>query len=153
MLYSRAAANIRKIITFAITLKLNEMKKFLFTLTALLIGVVAFAQNAKNDKADSIVGKYFIEKNDSKVEFVKNADGTYKGFVYWSAENGAEDIVLVDGLKYNAEKKRWDGAKISDPTRGIKANCTILFTKEGMLQVSGKVMGIGETHLWKPIAE
>ena len=74
------------------------MKKFLFTLTALLIGVVAFAQNAKNDKADSIVGKYFIEKNDSKVEFVKNEDGTYKGFVYWSAENGKEDIVLVDGL-------------------------------------------------------
>ncbi len=129
------------------------MKKFFFTLAALLIGALAFAQNAKNNTADSIVGKYFIEKNDSKVEFVKNADGTYKGFVYWSAENGKEDVVLVNGLKYNAEKKRWDGAKISDPTRGIKANCTILFNKDGMLQVSGKVMGIGETHLWKPISE
>ena len=54
----------------------TEMKKFLFTLAALLIGALAFAQNAKNNTADSIVGKYLIEKENSKVEFVKNADGT-----------------------------------------------------------------------------
>ena len=119
----------------------------------LLAGAIAFAQNARNDKADGIVGKYLIEKEQSKVEFVKNAEGSFDGYVYWTAEDGFKHIDLVKGIKYNAEKKRWDGAKISDPTRGIKANCTILFNKDGMLQVSGKVMGIGETHLWKPISE
>ena len=129
------------------------MKKIIFTLMFLLAGAIAFAQNARNDKADGIVGKYLIEKDNSKVEFVQNAEGSYDGFVYWTGEDGFKHIDLVKGIKYNAEKKRWDGAKISDPTRGIKANCTILFNKDGMLQVSGKVMGIGETHLWKPISE
>jgi len=129
------------------------MKKILFTLMLLFVGAMAFAQNAKNDKADSIVGKYYIEKEQSTVQFVKNADGSYDGFVCNTKEDGDTHIDLVKGIKYNADKKRWDGAKISDPTRGIKANATILFTKDGMLQVSGKVMGIGETHLWKPISE
>ena len=129
------------------------MKKIIFTLSLLLIGVIAFAQNAKNSTADAIVGKYLIEKEQSKVEFAKNADGTFDGFVYWSKDDGDVHIVLISGLKYNAEKKRWDGAKIWDPTRNIRANATILFNKDGMLQVSGKVMGIGETQLWKPISE
>lgn len=129
------------------------MKKIIFTLSLLLLGVIAFAQNTKNNKADSIVGNYLIEKEQSNVKFEKNADGTYDGYVYWTKDEGDVHVVLISGLKYNAEKKRWDGAKIWDPTRNIRANATILFNKDGMLQVSGKVMGIGETQLWKPISE
>ena len=133
-----------------------------------------FAQNTLNAKADNIVGTYLgIHKNEQfKVGITKQKDDTYTGQVIWlekdkdakgnklldtnnpdkSLRNIPRDqIVLFSGLKYNAKKQRWDGTKIYDPERGIRANLQIEFTDDGQLKLRGSVLGIGESIYWKKI--
>ena len=57
------------------------------------------------------------------------------------------------GLKYNAKKHRWDGTKIYDPQRGIRASLTVEFTEEGQLKLRGSILGIGESVYWDKIEE
>ena len=135
----------------------------------LILGVSAFAQT----KADAILGDYYVKdaKNgDSKVRFTKNAQGTYDCKIIWIKDpidpktgqpwkdfrnpdkslrdkelNGA---FLVRGLVYDPSGDKWSGAKIYDPNRGIKANATMKFSSPDKLEVSGKVLGIGEKQIW-----
>ena len=154
-------------------LKKTIMKRLIFVISALCVLCPLFAQNKLNDSADSIVGTYFAVQSgeNSKVKISKNSDGSYKCQVIWVENdmvNGAklldpknpdkslrnvpcDKIVLFNGLKYNAEKKQWDGAKIYDPTRGIKANATALFQADGRLCIKGTVLGIGEKVYWKKL--
>lgn len=143
--------------------------------TALLFASIAgFAQN---DKADAILGKFHSKQGEDeyKVLVSKKSDGTYKAQIYWVANTidpktgkkvldtknpdkslrnvPCDEIVLMDGLKYNAGKKQWDGTKIYDPQRGIKASVTVKFSDPGTLNVRGTVLGIGETAVWKKINE
>ena len=102
------------------------MKKFLFSaLVALMAAIIpSFAQNA-----DRIVGEYdAVQGGDPyKVRVTKNSDGTYKAQIFWvknttdpktgqkrldpknpnkSLRNvPCDQIVLFNGLSYNAEKK------------------------------------------------
>ena len=150
--------------------------KHILTILACAIAAIlpSAAQSALNDKGDNIVGDYYVVQNgdESKVRFTKNADGTYKCQITWLKNDKdakgnkalddknpdkslrstpADRIVLINGLKYNAEKKQWDGAKIYDPQRGIKANVTASFAPDGRLKLRGSVMGIGETVYWKKL--
>lgn len=151
------------------------MKRFVTLLALAFCAILpGAAQSALNNNADSIVGDYYIVQNgdESKVRFSKNADGTYKCQITWLKEdkdaNGnkyldtknpdkslrntpSDRIVLINGLKYNPEKKQWDGAKIYDPQRGIKANVTASFSNAKTLKLRGSVMGIGETVYWKKL--
>ena len=152
------------------------MKKTLILMLALVSFLPIVAQNARNQKADGIVGNYYVKQgsDESKVKFFKAADGTdtcqitwlkdlydKNGNVYLDEKNPdkslrnvpCDKIVLISGLKYNAKKQQWDGAKIYDPQRGIKANVVCLFTPEGRLKVYGSIMGFGETVYWDPIKE
>ena len=150
--------------------------KHILTILACAIAAIlpSAAQSALNDKGDNIVGDYYVVQNgdESKVRFTKNADGTYKCQITWLKNDKdakgnkalddknpdkslrstpADKIVLINGLKYNADKKQWDGAKIYDPQRGLKANVTASFTPDGRLKLRGSVMGIGETVYWKKL--
>ena len=151
------------------------MKRLITVLAACLAAILpSAAQSPLNDNADSIIGDYYVVQNDdeSKVRFSKNADGTYKCQIFWLKNDKdasgrkytddknpdkslrgkpSDQIILINGLKYNAEKKQWDGAKIYDPQRGIKASVNISFTADGRLRVRGSVMGIGETVYWKKL--
>lgn len=151
------------------------MKALLIALFTTLLSVFSVsAQNQLNNKADNIVGDYYAQQNNDnfKVRFSKMSDGTYTAQIYWvendKDENGnkaldvknpdkalrkvpCDRIVLIKGLKYNPEKKQWDGTKIYDPQRGIKANVVCKFRKDGMLWVRGTVLGIGEDAFWKKI--
>lgn len=147
---------------------------FTLAIAALLLfcTLPSYAQSALNDDADSIVGTYFASHagEDSKVSFTKSDDGTYMAQVIWCAidkdpdgnkyldvknpdkslrNTPCDQIVLIKGLKYNATKKVWNGAKIYDPTRGIKASATVKFLPNGDLSIRGTVMGIGETVVWQ----
>lgn len=148
------------------------MKKFLLSLLLTLFTFGgAIAQNALNNAADNIVGVYSSTyKGESfKVKIVKMSNGTYKGQVIWMSNpndaNGnkkldtknpdkslrntpCDQAVLFSGLKYNAKKKCWDGTKIYDPSRGLRANMMTEFEKDGRLRVRGSVMGIGESVYW-----
>lgn len=151
------------------------MKKFFLTLIcALLAALPLSAQTSMNDKGDNIVGEYSGSQdgNDFKARISKKSDGTYKFQIIWMKDdkdaNGnkkldtknpdkslrntpCDQIVVVDGLKYNEKKHRWDDAKIYDPVRGIKAKCTAEFSSDKELKIRGSVMGIGETVTWKKI--
>ena len=152
------------------------MKRFLVVL-ALLFAAVPFAaaQNKLNDNADSIIGEYMDDTpgDGFKCRFSKNADGSYKCQVTWiennidpstgkpwldvhnpdkSLRNRRNDsLVIIENIKYNPAKKHWDGAKIYDPDRGIKANVTCVFTDDGRLCLKGTVLGIGEKVYWKKL--
>ena len=150
------------------------MKKFFTMAAALLLAVCSLS--AQNEKADNILGKYLAGtgKDAYKVNFTKASDGTYTAQIYWLADPYEPDgsisldvknpdkslrntpsdrIVLIKGLKYNAEKKRWDGAKIYDPQRGIKVNVDCHFEGAKSLKLHATVLGIGETVTWTRIAE
>ncbi len=147
-------------------------KKLLLAATALLLFIPCFAQS---EAADNILGDYYSKQgsDEYKVRISKKTDGTYKAQIFWVSdpidhETGklaldpknpdkslrdtpCDRIVLIDGLKYNAKKSHWDGAKIYDPQRGIKVGVTAHFEKDGRLAVKGSVLGIGETVHWEKI--
>lgn len=152
--------------------------KRLFLMMALLWGCMglAAAQQPLNDNGDNIVGTYSSKQGDDnfKAKIVKLEDGTYQGQVIWlehsTDANGnkildaknpdkslrntpADEIVLFTGLKYNAKKHRWDGTKIYDPQRGIRASLTVEFTEKGQLKLRGSILGIGESVYWDKIEE
>ena len=153
----------------------KNMKKFTSLLLMLSLCVsMALAQNPLNNKADNILGDYQGVQNGEpfKTHITKLSNGTYKCQIYWvknaTDKNGktrldennpdkslrsvrCDQIVLFKGLKYDAKNKEWSGCKIYDPQRGINANCTIVFDKDGRLKVSGKILGIGETVYWKKL--
>ncbi len=143
--------------------------KFLAVLAFVSASFSVFAQT--NDKADNIIGRYSLTHGEdvSRVCITKNADGTYKCQVEWvekdKDENGqkrldvknpdkalrsvpCDRIVLFDGLKYNATEKVWDGTKIYEPHRGVRAKVVCKFNKDGKFEVKGSLLGISETHYW-----
>ena len=140
----------------------------------IVISMVVCGQNNLNANGDNLIGNYLIEhgKDVSKVRFTKADDGTYTCQVYYLRDNRdkrgnvildvhnpdkslrgipCDRIVLIRGLKYNDQKQQWDGAKIYDPTRGLKANVTASFAPDGRHRLRGQVLGIGETLYWKRI--
>jgi len=142
------------------------MKKFFAILVSLLISLAIYAQN---QNADSIIGKYSSVQNGDtyKVVVTKAADGSYTGKIYsanlkngkpFNLPSGVEvelkgndQIVLFSGLKYNKSKQCWDGTKIYDPQRKIRANMTASFSNSNSLNIKGSLMGISETVNWRKI--
>ena len=144
------------------------MKRMILALTALLFSLCLMAQN---DKADNIIGTYLCGtgKDAYKVQITKLADSSYKGTVCWTADpydaNGKvrtdvknpdkslrnvplNQVVIFEGLKYDAAKMQWSDAKIYDPDRGIRVKMTATFQDAQTLVVRGTVLGIGESVTW-----
>ncbi|MCQ2142934.1 MAG: DUF2147 domain-containing protein [Bacteroidales bacterium] len=151
------------------------MKRLIFSIFALVLALPLLSQNPLNNDAANIVGDYYAIQsgNESKVRIFLAEDGTYTGQIFWVKDSvdpatgkkygdpknpdkslrsvPCDQIVLFKGLKYNPGKKQWDSGKIYDPTRGIRANCTVCFAPDGRLKIRGSVMGIGETVYWKKL--
>ena len=151
-----------------------NMKQFMMTLLcALVFAMPVFAQGI-NDKADNIVGEYLTDRggSKSKVRVTKSADGTYSAQVFWvekpyddkgnkrkdvknpdkSLRNvDIDQVVIVKGLKYDAEDKKWGGAKIYDPTKGLRVNATAEFETADKLKLRGTILGVGVTLYWTRI--
>ena len=150
------------------------MKRFMISiLCALVFAMPSFAQGI-NDKADNIVGEYLTDRggSKSKVRITKNAQGTYDAQVFWvenplgkdgkkrkdvknpdkSLRNvDIDNVVLVRGLKFDSEDKEWSGAKIYDPTKGIRVNATAKFESANKLKLRATILGIGQTIYWQKI--
>ncbi|MBQ0095560.1 MAG: DUF2147 domain-containing protein [Bacteroidaceae bacterium] len=147
------------------------MRRIIVMLLLAMGLVPVAAQTADNGKADNIAGNYLVRfgNEESKVRVTKEKDNTFTAQIYWvkdafdkdgkkrldvdnpdkSLRNvPCDEIVLIRGLKYNSSKQQWDGAKIYDPTRGIRANAVLRFNEKGQLAVKGSLMGISETVIW-----
>ena len=150
------------------------MKKIIFTLLcSVLFSVPSFAQNM-NSKGDNIIGEYLYVKKegDSKIRISKAADGTYTAQVFWVAnaldEKGnkrkdvknkdknlrnvdLDKVVIIKGLKYDADDKEWGDAEIYDPSSGKIYDVDIEFKDSKTLEVYGNIWGIGKTVYWTKI--
>ena len=153
------------------------MKKFIVAIIcAVAFAMPSFAQGL-NDKADNIIGEYQTDRggSKSKVRISKNADGSYDAQVFW-VENPYEadgktkrkdvknpdkalrnvpvdQIVLVKGLKYDPATKKYGGAKIYDPTKGMRVNASAEFETPDKLKLRGTILGVGVTLYWNRIKE
>lgn len=150
------------------------MKRIIVALVCAIACIVPSYAQSKNDNADSIVGEYLTDRggSKSKVRVSKESDGTYTAQVFWvenpldkdgnkrkdvknpdkSLRNvDIDKVVLVKGLKYDAKEKEWSGAKIYDPTKGLKVNATAKFEKDGRLKLRGTILGIGKTLYWQKL--
>lgn len=150
------------------------MKKLMMIfIGALMMVLPSFAQGI-NDKADNIVGEYLTDRggSKSKVRVTKNVDGTYDAQVFWVEKpldakgNKRKDVknpdknlrnvdidqvVVVKGLKYDANDKVWGDTKIYDPSKGIRVNVTAEFESSEKLKLRGTILGIGTTIYWTKI--
>ncbi|MBQ2374640.1 MAG: DUF2147 domain-containing protein [Alistipes sp.] len=151
------------------------MKKFIIAIISIMaFAAPSFAQGI-NDKADNIIGEYLTDRggSKSKVRITKNADGTYDAQVFWVQNPYEADgktkrkdvknpdkalrnvdvdkIVIVKGLKYDKEEKCWGGAKIYDPTKGLKVNAEAQFETADKLRLRGTILGMGVTLYWTRI--
>ena len=149
------------------------MKRLSSMVLLLFVGLAGLhAQNSLNGKPDAVVGTYRVVHDGevSKVRVYKCSDGSYaaqciylqdsidkkSGKIRLDTKNPDKNlrnvpcnkIVILRDLRYNAKKQRWDGGRIYDPTRGIKAQCTCEFMPDGRLKLRGSVLGIGETIYW-----
>lgn len=150
------------------------MKKVFFLVITLLTFGLASAQNSLNNAADNIVGTYSGTQDGEnfRAKITKQPDGTYQGQIVWMQNDKDADgnkrldtknpdkslrntpcdrIILFSGLQYNADKKCWDGTKIYDPQRGIKARLTVTFEKDGRLRLKGSVFAFSESVYWKKV--
>lgn len=153
---------------------LNNMKKFIFTLIAAIAFAMPSVSQSLNNRADDIVGEYLTDRggSKSKVRVTKSADGTYMAQIFWVEnpldKNGnkrkdvnnpdkklrnidIDKVVIVKGLKYDAEEKEWNGAKIYDPSKGFRVNVEAEFVEPKKLKLFGNIWGIGTTIYWTKI--
>lgn len=150
------------------------MKKFIFALVAFAaFSLTSFAQNL-NVKGDNIVGEYLTDRggSKSKVRVTKAANGTYTAQLFWVEQPLDKDgkkrkdvknpdkklrnvdidkVVLIQGLRYDAEEQEWSGAKIYDPSKGIRVNVEVEFVEPKKLKLFGNIWGIGTTIYWQKI--
>ncbi|MBQ2430190.1 MAG: DUF2147 domain-containing protein, partial [Alistipes sp.] len=84
------------------------------------------------------------DKDGKKRKDVKNPDKSLRNV-------DVDQIVIVNGLQYDAKDKKWGGAKMYDPTKGIRVNATAEFETADKLKLRGTIMGLGVTLYWTRI--
>jgi uncharacterized protein (DUF2147 family) len=139
------------------------MKKFIYTILLMLIGLFAYAQNA-----DALVGTYLKADGMSKVEFYKSGD-TYCGKVVWLKEPNDKEgkpkkdpknpdkslrerplmgMVTITGLRYEGEGKYGEG-KAYRPAEGDEVKFKVKVVGDGTISVTGSKYGFSKTETWK----
>lgn len=149
----------------------NTIIALIFTLFCTGITV---SQNSLNNAADNIIGTYTGDLNGDKfkAKIAKQSDGSYRGQLIW-VENDrdaqgnklldtknpdkklrntpCDRIVLFSGLRYDSKQREWNGTKIYDPKRGMRAKMVASWTGDGRLKLHCSVLGISKDLYWERI--
>lgn len=146
------------------------MMKMVVAAMCLLGAATTYAQSA----ADKIIGVYKVEEEgrQSKVRFTKCDDGTYQGQIIWLSEPNNADgsrkldvknpdpkkrmtpsdqVVIVYGIRYNAEDNCWDGGKVYKPINGKIYKVEVSFKDDKTLRVKGSLGPISLSRYWSKI--
>lgn len=149
---------------------MKKMMKMVVAAMCLLGAATTYAQSA----ADKIVGVYKVEEEgrQSKVRFTKCDDGTYQGQIIWLSEPNNADgsrkldvknpdpkkrttpsdqVVIVYGIRYNAEDNCWDGGKVYKPINGKIYKVEVSFKDAQTLRVKGSLGPISLSRYWSKI--
>lgn len=133
--------------------------------------VLWFAASAWAQEADGILGTYEAveEGKESKVEFTRLSDGSYRGRIVWlrNPDNAdgtpkldvknpdkskrtvrADQVVVVEGVRYDPEKKVWNGGRVYDPTKGKSYKVEVSFMDARTLRVKGSLLGFSKSVYW-----
>lgn len=121
--------------------------------------------------ADRIVGIYKAveEGKESKVQFTRQTDGSYDGRIIWlknpSNPDGtpkldvknpdkskrsqrADQVVVVEGVRFDAEKGVWNGGRVYDPTKGKTYKVEVSFENDRTLRIKGSLLGFSRSVYW-----
>ena len=141
------------------------MNKF-FRKLALLAVAVFMVAGAAAQNGDRILGVY------KAVEFTRQADGSYRGQIIWLKQPNnpdgtpkldvknpdaakrsvrADQVVVVDGVKYDAKKDVWNGGRVYDPTKGKDYKVEVSFEDAKTLRVKGSLLGFSRSVYWTKI--
>lgn len=64
----------------------------------------------------------------------------------------ADQVVVVWGVRYDAEEEEWSGGRVYNPASGKNYNCTISFEGDGKtLRVKGSWGPVSLSRYWKKI--
>ena len=149
------------------------MNNFFRKLALLAVAVFTIAGAAAQD-ADKILGVYKAveEGKESKVEFTRQADGSYRGQIIWLKQPDnpdgtpkldvknpdaskrsvrADRVVVVDGVKYDAKNNVWNGGRVYDPTKGKDYKVEVSFEDARTLRVKGSLLGFSRSVYWTKI--
>lgn len=150
------------------------MKKTIFTLICAMFFALPTVAQDINKNGDEIIGEYLTDRggSKSKVRVTKAADGTYMAQLFWVEnpldKNGnkrkdvknpdknlrnvdIDKVVIVKGLKFDKAEGEWNGAKIYDPSKGLRVNVEAEFVDAKKLKLFGNIWGIGTTIYWSKI--
>ena len=111
------------------------MKQIIILLT-IIFSLKCYSQN----NPDAIIGKWLKTPNEDLIIEVFKTANEYKGKIAWAKDNDKKKpvgFVIVEKLKYNSKKKRWEKGKIHNPNSGNTYNATAKIKEGGTLEVFG----------------
>ncbi len=110
---------------------------------------------------DNIIGIWLTQNKDSKIEIVKNNDGTFSGKIIWlkkpyeadgkpklDDENPEEQLrnrkilglEILRDFKYDQDEEEWNSGTIYDPNSGSIYKCYMWFDdNDSILHVKGYI--------------
>jgi uncharacterized protein (DUF2147 family) len=113
------------------------MRQLIILLT-LLLSLKALSQK----EGDAIVGKWInIPKQNTIIE-VSKANDEYKGKIVWTKTVDKKKpigFMILEGLKYNTQKKTWEKGTVHVPNSGIAYDASARIKEDGILEVNGYV--------------
>jgi len=148
------------------------MKQIRLLLAVLALILFTINIKAQTVKTDDIVGKWFTENNDAKVEIYKSGNKYYGRIVQLKEPNDKVTgkpktdknnpdanmhskpiigMILMSGFEFDG-KKQWENGTIYDAKSGKTYNCYINLESKDKMKVRGYIgkawMGIGRTTYW-----
>lgn len=141
-------------------------KKLLFVAIAMLLMGNVFGQ------ADQVIGLWLTEEGNSQIEITKTPNGQFAGRIVWMEEpldeqgkpkvdkenpNAAmrnrplQNLMILQGFTYNANRKEWSGGTIYDPKEGKTYDAVMRLDGNNTMVLRGFVMGmrmLGRNSAW-----
>ena len=124
-------------------------------------------------QADRVVGVWFTEDRESKVEIYKTSSGAYEGKLVWLEDPRNEDgsvkrdtenperglrsrplegMVLLEDFRFSSSSEEWKDGTIYDPESGRTYSAYMRLEDNNTLKIRGYVMGmrlLGRNTTWK----
>lgn len=120
----------------------------LLPLALLLVLVLPFISYGQDLAGNRILGIWMDERGESKSEFYRNDDSTFRAKLIWCASPKKQDrvgLVYIKDMTYNASDSTWTTSYMYSPDHRLTARGT-LWIKNGILYVKGRKFGISATR-------
>ena len=125
-----------------------NLKITLILLLAVLVLALPFISYGQDLAGNRILGIWMDERGESKSEFYRNDDSTFRAKLIWCASPKKQDrvgLVYIKDMTYNASDSTWTTSYMYSPDHRLTARGT-LWIKNGILYVKGRKFGISATR-------